>query len=161
MKKITKIFVFALIAVMLFGTVNAFAFEPYETYTYSIDGEPLKSPMAYRAEGVFNELDMGIDKLDPSTPKLVSASDVVADNEGNIYIADKGNNRIVVLDKYYKAKHIIKSYIDENNSSQTLSGPYGVFVTNPEITASGESYIYVADTGNYRVVVFEDRKSVV
>ena len=99
MKKITKIIVLALIAVMLFGTVNAFAFEPYETYTYSIDGEPLESPMAYRPEEVYNSLDMELGKISPDTPKFSSASDVVADDNGDIYIADTGNNRIVVLDK--------------------------------------------------------------
>ena len=45
--KITKIIVFAMVALMLFGTFAASAYESYDTYTYSIDGEPLASPHAY------------------------------------------------------------------------------------------------------------------
>ena len=44
--KLTKIIVLALAFVLLFGTVSSFAYESYETYTYSIDGLPLFSPMA-------------------------------------------------------------------------------------------------------------------
>ncbi len=46
-RTISKIILFTLIAVMLFGSLNVYAFESYDTYTYSIDGEPLKSPAAY------------------------------------------------------------------------------------------------------------------
>ena len=41
MKKLTKILVFALVLVMIFGTVYSSAYEPYDTYTYSIDGIPI------------------------------------------------------------------------------------------------------------------------
>ena len=45
--KITKILLLALAFIMLFGTIVPSAYESYDTYTYSIDGEPLKSPAAY------------------------------------------------------------------------------------------------------------------
>ena len=45
--KFAKILVFSLILILVFGTVYASAFESYDTYTYSINGEPLKSPAAY------------------------------------------------------------------------------------------------------------------
>ena len=45
--KISKILIFALLATLVFGAVSASAFESYNTYTYSIDGEPLDSPAAY------------------------------------------------------------------------------------------------------------------
>ena len=40
--KLTKIILLSLVLVMVFGTVYASAFSSYDTYTYSIDGEPLK-----------------------------------------------------------------------------------------------------------------------
>lgn len=155
MKKFSKILIFALVLVMLFGTVQAFAFQSYETYTYSIDGEPLKSPTAYRAEDVVDSLKMNLGKLTPDMPNLKNASDVVTDNESNVYIADKGNNRVVILDKYYKAKATISTYIDEFGYTQTFNQPEGVFVTNPTLTSDGSSYVYVCDTGNRKVVVFD------
>ena len=148
MKRITKILVLALVFIMLFGTVSSFASEPYDTYTYSIDGEPMASPPAYSAMEDFEVADMKISALkDPS--------DIVSDNEANIYIADKGNNRIVVLNKFYEHVHTIDTYVDEFGKTQTFNAPQGLFVTNPDKTANGESYIYICDTKNHRVVIFD------
>lgn len=155
MKKFSKILVFALVLVMLFGTVQVFAFEPYDTYTYSIDGKPMKSPTAYRAEDVYDALKMELIEVSPNVPQFNSASDIVTDNEANVYIADKGNNRIVILDKYYDAKAVISTYVDEHGNEQTLKEPQGLFVTDPTLTADGSSYVYVCDTGHNRIVVFD------
>ena len=154
MKKITKIIVLLLALVMLFGTVSAFAVTPYETYTYSIDGLPLQSPPAYDATQVLDSLAMGIGKIS-DTPNLVSASDITTDVDGDVYISDTGNNRVVVLDKYYNAKAIISSY-ELNGKTYTFNKPQGLFVTNPAISETGEGkQIYVCDTGNNQIVVFD------
>ena len=58
MKRITKILVLALAFIMLFGTISSFASEPYDTYTYSIDGKPMASPPAYSAMEDF-EVELG------------------------------------------------------------------------------------------------------
>ncbi len=148
MKRITKILVLALVFIMLFGTISSFASEPYDTYTYSIDGEPIASPPAYSAMEDFEVADMKISALkDPS--------DIVSDNEANIYIADKGNNRIVVLNKFFENVAIIDKYVDEFGKTQTFNAPQGLFVTDPDKTANGESYIYICDTKNHRVVIFD------
>ena len=153
MKKLNKIFIFALVLVLAFGTVSAFAVEPYDTYTYSIDGKPLKSPAAYSAIASYDSLSMEIGKIS-DVPTLSSASDIVVDHEGYVYIADTGNNRIVVLDKYYNAKAIISEY-EENGKTYTLKAPQGLFVTNPLISENeDEKHIYVCDTGNNQIVVF-------
>ena len=153
MKKLTKIIIVTLVLVMLFGTIYSSAFEPYDTYTYSIDGKRMKSPPAYSADNVYDTIDMEISRLDPAHPTLKDASDIVADDEGNIYIADRGNNRIVVLDKYYKAQKIISTYVDENGRQQTFNAPQGVFVTDEN--TKGGKLIYVCDTANLRIVVFD------
>ena len=155
MKKITKVLIFALIAIMLFSSVQTFAFDPYETYTYSIDGEPLESPSAYTASEVLNTMDIGLNTFSPDMPKFSYASDIVTDSDANVYIADKGNNRIVILDKYYSTKGVIDNYIDEYNVRQSFNAPQGVFVTDPNKTADGSSFVYVCDTGNQRIVVFD------
>ena len=148
MKRITKILVLALVVIMLFGAVSSFAAEPYDTYTFSIDGNPLASPPVYSAMEVLDYTDM-------KTTKLDKISDVVTDEKANLYIVDKGNNRILVLNKFYEATASITSWVDEYGKEQTFNAPQGMFVTNPEKTASGESYIYVCDTGNSRVVIFD------
>ena len=88
--------------------------------------------------------------------KLAGATDIVSDHEGNLYIADTGNNRIVILNSYdYKAIGIIKTYTDEYGKTQNFSGPQGVFVTDPTIMVDGSQEIFVCDTGNRRIVVFD------
>ena len=153
MKKLTKVLILAIVAVMLFGTIVSSAANNYDTYTYSIDGQPLLSPAAYSAMDDISCEEM--DLASTGVPKLKLANDIVSDNEGNLYIADSGNNRIVVLNKYYEYTASLDEYIDENNKPQALKDPRGVFVTDPTKTADGSSYIYVCDTGNSRVVIFD------
>jgi hypothetical protein len=154
MKKISLVLLLTLLCGAIFGVTQASAFEPYDTYTYSIDGEPLKSPTAYRAEDVVDALKMDLSEISPDKPRFNSASDIVTDELGNVYIADKGNNRIVVLDKYYKATRILESYFDEGGELKTFNQPQGLFVSKPS-SATPESYIYICDTGNRCVVVFD------
>ena len=157
MKKISSVLIFALVVIMLFGAIPTSASEPYDTYTYSIDGAPLRSPTAYRAESVVDALGMGIGKV-AEVGDLKSAKDVVTDSDGNVYIADTGNNRVVVLDKYYAAKTTVSSYDDEFGNTQTLNGPRGVFVTTKydEATGAQARFLYVCDTGNFRIIVFKE-----
>ena len=155
--KISKILVLSLVLVMLFGTIYASAFESYDTYTYSIGGEPLKSPPAYTPAREISYADMDLARLGITgkMANLNKPNDIVTDEEGNVYIVDEGNNRIVVLNKFYTVQAIIDSYEDEQKHMQTFSSPSGIFVTDPTITVSGESYIYICDTNNERIVVFD------
>ena len=150
-----KVVVLALILVTVFGAVSASAYHSYDTYTYSIDGKAMQSPTAYSASNTINSYDMRLvsDKFGSKT--LSDASDIFADCDGNVYIADKGNNRIVVLNKYYITIAVIDSYDDEFDRAQALNAPEGVYVTDPSKTADGSSYIFVCDTGNKQVVVFD------
>ena len=158
MKKLSTILLLALVAVMLFGAVTTSASEPYDTYTYSIDGEPLRSPTAYTPQTVVEASDMNIGKYS-STSKLNKAKDVFADEDANVYIADTGNNRIVLLDKYYKARGVIESYVDEYGNSRVFNKPEGLCVTT-QTTPDGTTvrYMYVCDTENYSVVVFAEQE---
>ncbi len=142
---------------MIFGGLSSFAYEAYDTYTYSIDGLPLMSPTAYSADEDFNSYDIGLVEL--TGTQLSEASDLIADEDGNLYIADKKNNRIVILNKYYKVVGIISEYEDEYEKLQTLSSPKGVFVSKRNVNDTADpnqgSYIYVCDTDNERIVVFD------
>ena len=153
-KNIFKVLLIALILTLLVGTVSVSAFESYSTYTYSIDGKPLKSPAAYSASMSVDSQGMMLNSF--GGVALKSATDIVTDELGRVYIADKGNNRIVVLDKYYRTIAIIESYEDEYGNQQTFSDPSGVFVTDPTVMADGTKEIYVCDTKNGRIVVFDD-----
>ena len=309
--KITKIFLLLIVAIMIFGTISSSAYESYDTYTYSIDGEPLKSPAAYTPDfTAYSSQSMGLlagnnwkydsegnvavwagemtptavdaefssdavvftwnngsyiatgvtasdglnyivipavyddgvngeapvsaiadDFLNSDDPEVSAkyssvktvvigknvasigvnafadaavntvyyeassqdwanvsidgtntcftssstttyyysetvkygntelklANDVVSDYEGNIYIADTGNNRIVVLNKRdYKVTGVIGSFLNnENGKIDSFDTPSGVYVTDPTKMVNGSYNIYVCDTGNKRIVVFD------
>ena len=157
MKKLSSIIILALVAVLLFGAVTVSASDPYKTYTYSIDGEPLASPTAYTAENVVDAVDMGISKFS-SVGNFQNAKDVTTDADANVYIADTGNNRVVILDKYYKAKGVIESYVDDYGAVQKFNQPEGVFVFEHTDEHTGEHtrLIYVCDTSNFKIVVFRE-----
>ena len=157
MKRITKILIFAVIAIMLFGSVCVSGFDAYETYTYSIDGVPMMSPHAYTASASFSFEQMNVEKGKDDNGKVIveDSKDIVTDEFGNVYLADKANNRIVVLDRYYQQKAIIDSYENHSGDHCTLNAPEGVFVTDSE-TADGDKHIYVCDTGNKQIVIFDE-----
>ena len=155
--KIVKILLLSLVCVMIFGTIAPVAYESYDTYTYSIDGEALESPHAYTPDVEphdSNSMGLVTDKF--GNKALKEANDIVADNEGNLYIADSGNNRIVILNAYdYKAIAVIEKYVDEYGEEQTFNSPKGVFVTDPTKMVDGSSEIFVCDTNNQRIVIFD------
>ena len=152
--RIFKFLILSLVLVLIFGAVSASAFESYDTYTYSIDGQPLKSPSAYDASQFYNSSSMGLLSDKFGGIALSSASDIVTDDASNVYIADSGNNRIVILNKRYAVTNIISSYVDEYGKLQSFNKPQGVFVTSPA-TGSSDSLIYICDTDNSRIVVFD------
>ena len=126
----------------------------YSTYTYSIDGESLASPDAYTPERVIDSAYMGLEV------KLNSPTDIEVDKEGNVYICDPTNNRIVILNKYYKFKSEITTFVNDQGVNDGLSGAKGLFVWEGlEIDENGNYYtgkhIYVADTNNSRLVVLD------
>ena len=152
--RIVKILILTLALVLLFGGVSVFAANPYETYTYSIDGTPLKSPDAYDVHRSVSVADMGLLNPEFGGLTLGESTDIVTDDAGDVYISDKGNNRIVILDSTYKAKKVISQYTDiVSGQVETFNGPRGVFVT--EGNEIEESRIFVCDTGNKRIVVFD------
>ena len=153
MKKLTKILLLSLVLILIFGAVSASAYDAYDTYTYSIDGEPLKSPAAYTASLSLSSASMNLLKSEFGGVALKGVSDIVTDGNSNVYLADRDNNRIVVLNKYYSAVKILSEYVDEYGQHQTFSAPEGVFVT--DANENGPGYIYVCDTQNRRIVVFD------
>ena len=129
-------FIAVLLAVMMLMpfVVSAGA---YQTYTYSIDGQQLASPDAYAANRkIINSTEMGL-----PTP-LQKVEDMVVDKKGNVYLVDEKQSTVFVLDKNFKYKFHINTFINSNGIEDSLNTCRGCFVT--------DDYIYVADTYNKR-----------
>ena len=143
MKKLNRIVLLILALIMLLPSVIS-ATVPYSTYTYSIDGEVLDSPDAYVPDQLVNSVSLGLEV------KLKNPSDIESDEEGNLYITDKENNRLVVLDKYYEVKYTIDGFVNVHGIDDTFKSPSSSFVVD-----SGDfKGLYVCDTLNSRLVIF-------
>ena len=93
-----------------------------------------------------------------SYDKLSSMSnptDIEVDSEGNVYIADKNNSRIIVLNRYYKLKFILASFYNRQGIMDNLNQPQGVYITADNPIDGSEGKIYVCDTEAYRIVTFD------
>ena len=142
-------------------TVGASASSAYQTYTYSIDGKALYSPDAYSASKTVGSADLAFASFYPNASadslkkltKLDNPGDMVTDSEKKVYIADSGNNRIVVLSRYLELDYIISDFINDKGNPDSFTNPQGVFVVNPKDGDNGE--IWVCDTDHNRLVVFD------
>ena len=141
MKKLSRILALAACLILAIGCIPVGAITPYSTYTYSIDGFALMSPDAYTPDRQIDSAYMGVE------PNIDDPRDLVVDKNKNVYIADAANNRIVVLDRYFKLKFYIEDFTNGQGVPDALANPSGVFVTDEKI--------YVADTDNNRIVMFE------
>jgi len=144
MKRILS-FILAVVTVAGMLVTGSTALTPYITYTYSIDGDILKSPDAYVPDAVIDSDVMGLSKH-----PLEDVRDVDVDDRGNVYIVDMREtekDRIVVLDRYYKYKTEISVFNNEHGVPDTFNNPGGVFVT--------DDFLYVCDSSNSRIVIFK------
>lgn len=124
---------------MLLLVIPTSAVMPYKGYTYDQWGNAVPSPSGYIPEKFISGIDMGTDPFD-------APQDLFVDKVNKqIYIADTGNNRIVVIDKNYKFLFSISELKATNGDSDGLKSPSGVFVDKNQ-------NIYIADTKNSRVV---------
>ena len=140
MNKIVRILLIALALVMMLMPFVS-AIEPYVTYTYAKDGTPRQSPTVYSPVRNVDSKYMGLE-----TP-LSDPRDIHVDNNGNVYIVDMGNDRVVVLDQNYALKFIIKDFVNENGVPDEFTNPQGIFVNDKNI--------YVCDTDANRLVIFD------
>ncbi len=140
MKNLTRILLLTLALIMAL-TPLAGAIEPYSTYTYAKDGTPRQSPTAYSPVTNVDSAYMGLDLA------IKDPRDICVDNDGNVYIADMGNNRIVVLDQNYFVKFVISDFINGHGVPDSFTNPQGIFVN--------DKYIYVCDTDANRLVLFD------
>ena len=123
--------------------ISVSAEEPYPNYYINETdyyAKPIPAPYTTLTVIDFPSVEAG---------KLSNPEDMFIDNDGKIYIADTGNNRIVVYDSDYTFLFEISSDGDYSQGDlSALKEPKGVYV-DPSNGA-----IIVADSGNSRIVEF-------
>jgi len=140
MKRFLVILIAAFLIMMQPLTVYAQETLPYDTYTYDYWGFAVSTPAAYvPSKTVFGE------KL--SCNSFKDPQDMFIADDGTIYVADTGNNRIIVLNSDMEVLRVINSF-NNNGKEDTFNTPSGVCFTD-----NGD--LYIADTMNKRVVTLD------
>lgn len=133
-----RIAAFLLAALLLVCALPAQAATPYRTFTLGVDGDLVETQTAYepvRAMTRFGE------------ETLKNPADLRMGPDGNLYIADTGNKRILVVTPEGE-------FVKEIGSKKTLKSPNGVFVAE-------NLDVYVADENGRTVVIYDQDGQVI
>jgi len=149
MKKIYRFIALAICLITIMGSGAGIFAASYTTFTYSLNDFPMVSPDAYTPEIEITSAYMGL--LENDGVALDDPRDMVIDDQLNVYLADGANSRITVLNEHYKLKFHLKEFVNDQGVPDSLNTPSGLYVTSDTI--------YVADTENNRLVLF-DREGV-
>ncbi|NOU69858.1 DUF1282 domain-containing protein [Paenibacillus sp. LMG 31458] len=127
-------------AVVLFIGMAApvYAAPNNDTYNYNFWGQSVPAPSPY-------ELGQVMYGTDWKTGNLSSPQDLFIGSDRRIYIADTGNDRIVVLNDQFREVQVISGF-ENNGSKETFNKPEGVFYNGTD------GHLLIADTQNKRLV---------
>lgn len=125
---------------------------PYTTYNYDYREDIVYTPAAYIPLQLVAGNSFTFEG--ESIGNFLSPQDLCKSQDGDIYVADTGNNRIVVLDSEMKTVKKIITEFENQDVMDTFASPYGVAV-------SESNQLYIADSKNHRIVVLDEDDSLV
>lgn len=116
---------------------------PYNTYAYWDKGENNREAVeireVYEVVTKFKGFDLGIENFE-------LPGDIDCDKDGNLYILDSDNSRIVVVDSNMKLLRVIEAPV-QNGETLDFTGASGIYLKD-------DGSIYLADTNGKRIIVF-------
>jgi hypothetical protein len=119
---------------------------PYDTYNYNYYKDIVYTPAAYNPSGSISGAQLVYEG--EVLGAFSSPRDICKTPEGEVVIADTGNNRIIILDNIMtNVLKVIESF-DNNGEMDSFTSPSGVCV-------SIKNELYVADSYNNRILVFD------
>lgn len=143
MKKMIKRIGALVLGAVVFAGSSMVVCAKDDNYTYNYDywGDVQDSPDFYTVTGVYTSVELKLDsKLNDPNGMFV---------KGNlVYLCDTGNNRILVLERIADGSFEVKQEFDSfygNVENKTFSKP-------TDIAVSEEGNIFIADSGNARVL---------
>ncbi len=120
---------------------EVFPSEPYDSYTYwSGPGgsTPSSTTPMYEFRAVVDGAGLGIGGF-------AEPADVSTDTNGNIYIADSGNGRVVIVDQNLNLVKTLSNLV-YNGETLDMTGFSGIYVRS-----NGD--IYICDTEHARIII--------
>lgn len=109
-----------------------------DAYNYDRWGEAIPSQAGYTALRSVSGSELGVSEFS-------GVSDIFLASDSRFFIADSGNDRIVIADSELGKSTGVIDRLEYKGQELTLNAPGGVFVSD---TGS----VYIADTGNSRII---------
>lgn len=149
-----KRFMLCLLAALMIFT-SAFAADGssnvYQGYTYDFFRNVKSTPAPFVLSQVIDST-----SVTKTGRTIETVTDVATSEDGRIFIVDKTNSIIYVLDENGQYQAFIKNIKDENKKNAQING-VNVSLLNPEGVFYHEKAdeLYVCDTGNQRILVLD------
>lgn len=151
LKRLKTFFVFFLILISTFliptvvSAQSTYSEIPVESYTYWEDvgdsgRKAVYTQPLYAVKTVLSSMSLGIETLN-------GLSSICTDNKGNIYLLDGSSSRLIIIDENYM---VLKEINKIKNGSEELE-----FKGAKDVFVSSNGLIYVCDTENKRVLIFD------
>lgn len=119
------------------GSMPVAAAGAWHSYTYSNNGETTFSPDIYEVERVAYGAQFAEDAL-------VGSQDMCFSSDGDLYLLDAENKRVIITDANLQLKKQIATFTSDGEESALLN-PTGIFVDQ-------QKRIYICDGGNRRII---------
>lgn len=120
---------------------------PYDTYNYNYWEDIVFTPAAYTPTKTISGTSLTFNG--EPIGAFVNPQDLCKSPNGDVFVADTNNNRIVVLNQDMTEVLNIVSGFDNNGTEDTFKQPTGVAV-------SQSNQLYIADSMNRRIVVLNE-----
>lgn len=140
MRKLLCCLLLAAVAVTMIPTVHAQ--NTFNSYTYDEWDESQKAPAGYAPVLVKNGLEIG-------TGGWKAPSDFFMDDDGILYVADTGNNRIILLNEDLELVEIMET-VTMNGEEIPLTDVQGLYV-------SDDGVIYACQTSLARILLIRNK----
>lgn len=135
--KLILIMVTVILIMGLVGGSVAGSSQPYQSYIFDQWGQPIPTPSPYTPVQVIDGQTLGVGRFN-------NPQDIFISSDGNLWLADSRNNRIIQFDRNFAVLRIITGF-DADGVTESLNNPCGIFVDD-------EGVIFIADTDNHRIV---------
>ena len=146
MKQLKSILCLVLLACLAFGNALAADSLPYDCYNYDHWNNILYTPAPYVPDGLVSGATLRFEGAPIGAFR--NPQDLCVSPDGDVYIADTGNNRIVVLADDLKTVRRIIIGFEAEGAAQAFNAPSGVAI-------SEKHQLYIADSLNRRIVVLD------
>ncbi|MCL2407373.1 MAG: NHL repeat-containing protein [Defluviitaleaceae bacterium] len=144
MRLINRYVAYMLAVVLVFAAsaTAGNAASPFQGFEYNFWAAVVPAPVAYLPTRTISAVD-----IDASLGPFSNPMDVAVCVDGNFFVADTGNNRIVVFDRDINLIMVIDGFYN-GEVWDRFNAPHGVFVCINQM-------IYIADTNNRRIVILD------